>query len=388
MSKGLKFLLNKSWHPMTRDNQKKLWIAEQKKKEAERREKERQKELEKERAELANAKLLGRTNELDFMYKSPPGIPPQQQQQPSQDQQPQKSANALKDKQWPQSSPKSSQSKPQIDANSRLTYEEQKLINSLKTPQPTKQELEERFPILKGVPTVGDYTEQIAIRARPLGIEIRNVRCARCGQWGHVSGDRECPMLDQNPNDEFHKQFEDPLYARRLAQLADAQNLVLKSAVKLEQQFGGITNPEMTTILEEPPETAPWETAEDPELAFLSSLTKKQKRKLLRRLEKHEQKQKGIQEQEKESKKRKRKHKHNKHKTEKNSKKRKSHPSTESEENKSASEGEEPNYKKQKTEHMDQQHRTDENFNRKEGEKAKNQTEAPNIPEGDTKTSK
>jgi hypothetical protein len=40
---------------MTRENQKKLWIAEQKKKDAERREKERQKELEKERAELATA---------------------------------------------------------------------------------------------------------------------------------------------------------------------------------------------------------------------------------------------------------------------------------------------------------------------------------------------
>jgi hypothetical protein len=43
------------------------------------------------------------------------------------------------------------------------------------------------------------------------------------------------------PSDEFHKQFEDPLYARRLAQLAEAQNLVLKSTVKLEQQFGGVT---------------------------------------------------------------------------------------------------------------------------------------------------
>jgi hypothetical protein len=38
----------------------------------------------------------------------------------------------------------------------------------------------------------------------------------------------------------------------------------------------------MTTILEEPQESAPWETADDPELAFLNSLSKKQKRKLLK----------------------------------------------------------------------------------------------------------
>jgi hypothetical protein len=126
--------------------------------------------------------------------------PPQDSQQQQQQQQQQ---NSAKSKSQSQSGTKPPQSKPQIDPNSRLTYEEQKLINSLKTPQPTKQELEERFPILKGVPTVGEYTEQIAIRARPLGIEIRNVRCARCGQWGHVSGDRECPMLDQNPNGIF-----------------------------------------------------------------------------------------------------------------------------------------------------------------------------------------
>jgi CBF1 interacting corepressor len=131
------------------------------------------------------------------MYKAPPGMPTTTQSQNTSQQQPQPQQQSKSS--TTSTANKSSQSN-KMDSHSRLTYEEQKLINSLKTPQPTKQELEERFPMLKGVPTIGDYTEKIAIRPRPLGIEIRNVRCARCGQWGHVSGDRECPMLDQNPN--------------------------------------------------------------------------------------------------------------------------------------------------------------------------------------------
>jgi len=37
-------------------------------------------------------------------------------------------------------------------------------------------------------------------------------RCLRCGAGGHQTGDRECPMRDQNPNDSWRKSTEDPMF--------------------------------------------------------------------------------------------------------------------------------------------------------------------------------
>lgn len=36
----------------------------------------------------------------------------------------------------------------------------------------------------------------VAGRVKPFAVEIRNVKCAKCGGFGHQSGDRECPMKD------------------------------------------------------------------------------------------------------------------------------------------------------------------------------------------------
>ena len=51
-------------------------------------------------------------------------------------------------------------------------------------------------------------------RAKPFGLEIRNVRCVRCGTFGHQSGDRECPLKDViMPNEENRLKRDDPLTA-------------------------------------------------------------------------------------------------------------------------------------------------------------------------------
>jgi CBF1 interacting corepressor len=51
-------------------------------------------------------------------------------------------------------------------------------------------------------------------RPKPFGVEVRNVRCLRCGNYGHQSGDRECPMKDIiMPNEESRLKRDDPLTA-------------------------------------------------------------------------------------------------------------------------------------------------------------------------------
>jgi CBF1 interacting corepressor len=41
----------------------------------------------------------------------------------------------------------------------------------------------------------------VKVTFKPFNKEVRNVRCMRCGEWGHRSGDRECSLKDFNPHD-------------------------------------------------------------------------------------------------------------------------------------------------------------------------------------------
>eukprot|EP01124_Arcella_intermedia_P015895 TRINITY_DN2244_c0_g1_i1.p1 TRINITY_DN2244_c0_g1~~TRINITY_DN2244_c0_g1_i1.p1 ORF type:complete len:552 (+),score=167.33 TRINITY_DN2244_c0_g1_i1:216-1658(+) len=149
-------------------------------------------------------------------------------------------------------------------------------------------------PVLANVPKEGDYVDKLEIKNyRPLGHNIRHVRCARCGQKGHASGDRECPLADVNPNDAARKRAEDPAIAMMNLPVPAAYNnhLVLKDHL-LKDQIG-----EDSGFIQEP-------EPEDLEKAFFDSLSKKQIKRLLKQLEKEENKTKKK----KKSKSKKRKH--------------------------------------------------------------------------------
>lgn len=72
----------------------------------------------------------------------------------------------------------------------------------------TYEEQIARFPQLKNAPMVikrtGDSkeaasSENMAVKFQPLGAQIRNVRCLKCGVWVHSRGDRECAMSGWDP---------------------------------------------------------------------------------------------------------------------------------------------------------------------------------------------
>ncbi|KAF8380851.1 hypothetical protein HHK36_028346 [Tetracentron sinense] len=76
-------------------------------------------------------------------------------------------------------------------------------------------------------------------RAKPFGVEVRNVKCVRCGNFGHQSGDRECPLRDViMPNEESRLKRDDPLTAI-LAQ-TDSSEISLSGALFQSGQFCNI----------------------------------------------------------------------------------------------------------------------------------------------------
>jgi CBF1 interacting corepressor len=64
----------------------------------------------------------------------------------------------------------------------------------------TLEEQVARFPSLKNAPMApGMKADNVNVSFKPLGAEIRNVRCLKCGVWGHSRGDRECKLGGWNP---------------------------------------------------------------------------------------------------------------------------------------------------------------------------------------------
>jgi CBF1 interacting corepressor len=71
---------------------------------------------------------------------------------------------------------------------------------------------EAEMPELKGAPKMAGVG---LARVQPFGKQVKAVQCMRCGGFGHVSTDKECPKRDHNPADEFRVKLEDPLTLMR-----------------------------------------------------------------------------------------------------------------------------------------------------------------------------
>ncbi|KAL9907075.1 corepressor interacting with RBPJ 1 [Glossina fuscipes fuscipes] len=256
MGKGFNnYMCKKFFHPASRDNLKRVWMAEQQAEAYKKKQEELRNQYEKEQNLHENKAMLSNESKdklsVNFMYEPPPGVRKEREKD---------------------------------DNEPEYKFEWQRKYNA------------PRESYCKG---------DTEIRDQPFGIQVRNVRCIKCHKWGHINTDKECTMYSISMSEarKLHSEAEaaDVMAKNVLEEQMKNDGLMMKRSAMEMQNIG---SQQRTLVPSDPDDEVSQEENGNVERAFLKSLSKEQKVKLLKKLEKMEKlKQKEIKKRKKEHKK-------------------------------------------------------------------------------------
>lgn len=227
----------KFFHPGSFPNIKRKWMAEQKALAKEKTEQDMKEQYQKEQSTYQNKMMITKKEGdkiklgLNFMYEAPPGM--------------------------------------KKDAEKQEEGEEVK------------------FEWQKTAPREG-YSKNLGLEVhdQPFGVCVRNVKCFKCGKWGHQNVDKECPLYSEKKEvvtasglDSMY--LNDPL--RLMADMKREHGLTLRKSVIGREVDPMAANQQILDSDDENPEI---------DVAYVESLSNEEKKQLLKRLEKLERKEK------------------------------------------------------------------------------------------------